>query len=66
LLLFYLLLELLDRGAIWGGAVGLEDLNIFICEWSDLLLFDFVVGKVLLVLFPALTCGRRLGPVSRL
>lgn len=60
LLLFYLLLELLDGGAIWCGSVGLEDLNILVCEWRDLLLLNLVVGKLLLVLLPVLACGRRL------
>jgi hypothetical protein len=60
LLLFYLLLQLLDGGAIRCGSVGLEDLDIFVCEWRNLLLLDLVVGKVLLVLLPVLSRGRRL------
>jgi len=55
-----LLLELLDRGAIWCGAVGLEDLDILICERRDLLLLDLIIGKLLLVLLPVLTRGGRL------
>ena len=61
MLFFYLLLELLDGGAVWGGAVGLEDLDILICEWRNLLLLNLIVGKVLLVLLPILTCSGRLG-----
>jgi hypothetical protein len=64
LLFLYLLLQLLDGGAIWCGAVGLEDLNILICEWGNLLLLDLFVGKILLILFPVLTCCRRLQLVS--
>jgi hypothetical protein len=64
LLLFYLLLQLLDRGAIRSGSVGLEDLDILICEWCNLLLLDLVVGKLLLVLLPVLSCGGRLGQLA--
>lgn len=47
-----LLLEVLEGGRVGRGVIGAEDLDIFIGEGVDLLLFNLVVGKLLLVLLP--------------
>jgi hypothetical protein len=60
LLLFYLLFQFLDGCAIGCGSVCLEDLDVLICEWRNLLLLDLVIREVLLVFLPVLTCCGRL------
>jgi hypothetical protein len=64
LFFLYLLLQLLDGSAIWCGAIRLEDLDILICEWRNLLLLNLFVGKILLILLPVPTCCGRLQLVS--
>jgi hypothetical protein len=61
LAVFNVLLQLLQGSGVGGGAICLEDLDIFVRERSNLLLLGLVICKLLLVFLPVLTRGARHG-----